>query len=138
MITVKKLVSSFYISSFFMLNNMYTGFIVKINGIQLASHEFIGGNRLTIEIKPPPQTPDTTEFDLFIGKINVFETMMQNFDPFILDPLLEAKIKYADHRGKNDSFFYEKIMIILFQVTIDITAFGIKNEKENIKNKLFV
>jgi len=82
-----------------------------INEIQLAPHEFIGGNKLTIEIKPPPQTPDTTEFDLFIGKINVFGAIMQNFDPYqnlILDPLLDAKIKYADHRGKNEFFFIIK------------------------------
>ncbi len=99
-----------------MLNNMYTGLIVQINRIQLASHQFIGGNKLTIEIEPPPKTPDTTEFHLFIGKINIFKAILQNFDPYqnpILDPLLNATIKYEDLRGKSN-FFHYKITIVLF------------------------
>jgi len=100
-----------------MLNNMYTGFIVKINGIQVPSHEFIGGNKKTIQIKPPPKTSDTNDFHLFIGKINVLKSIMQNLDPhenFALDRLLDVRIEYADHKGRNNFFFYYKIMIVLF------------------------
>jgi hypothetical protein len=80
-----------------------------INGIQVPSHEFIGGNKKTIQIKPPPKTSDTNDFHLFIGKINVLKSIMQNLDPHEnLDCLLDVRIEYADHRGRNNFLFITK------------------------------
>ncbi len=97
---MKGLVRYLYILSLFLLNNVCTGFIVRINEKQLGLHEFVGVNQNAIKIYPPSKTPETEYFDLTIEKRNVLKTINQNRNPYenpVVDLLLATRIKYADH-----------------------------------------
>ena len=81
---------------------MPIGFIVIINGRQLAMHEFNGIIQNKITIHPPKKTPGVDGFDLIIQKINMFKTIYANpnssdLTNIVKDILWNRRIMYAEH-----------------------------------------